>query len=571
MPDINIRIAGAAGQGLLSAGKFFGKTCVRAGYHVFGVQDSMSRIRGGHNYFQLRISDKPVKAVSEGVDLLVTLHPEDINSDFADLTGGALVLLDSETIKVKPDDTRVVDVKLKQIAKDAGGKPLYSNSVALGFLCGFFDIDITILNTLFSENFKEKATVKGNIDSALEGFKIGIKVRDSGNFKMPALKTLEAPSRMFVNGNEAAALGAISGGLKFISCYPMSPSTGIITYISHHDIKCGIIAEQAEDEIAAANQAVGASTAGVRSMTATSGGGMALMSETLSLCGIAEIPLVIVNCQRGGPGTGLPTRTEQSDLQFSVYTGHGEFPRAVLAPANAEDAFYLTAQAFNIADKYQIPVIVLSDQHIADSFYTVDIFKPEKIKFETSVASQDELPQAEDYKRYLITKSGISPRAIPGKGPHLVMNDSHEHTEDVHITEDSDVRVAMVQKRARKTLSLGDEFNLDIYGEESGDTVFTWGSTGDAVREAVISLKDQGINIKHIQMTQLWPFPAKQVEEAVKGSSRIFTIEGNSTGQLASIIKTETSIKEIDFAGKYDGRPFIVNELEIQLKKVVKS
>ncbi|MBN2801820.1 MAG: 2-oxoacid:acceptor oxidoreductase subunit alpha [Deltaproteobacteria bacterium] len=570
MVDINVRIAGAAGQGLLSAGKFLGKTCVRAGYHVFGVQDSMSRIRGGHNNFQLRISDHNVVALTKGIDVLVTLHPEDIENDFAQLKDKSIALLDSETIKVKPDDSRVIDVPFKKTAMKKGGKPIFSNSVAIGFVVGLLDLDISILNDLFNESFSKEDVAKGNIDSAAAGFELGQQAhKERGDF-LPGLKTVEAPSRMFLNGNEAAALGAIAAGMKFISCYPMSPSTGIITYISHHDTVCSVVVEQAEDEIAAVNQAVGASVAGVRAMTASSGGGMALMSETISLCGIAEIPLVIINCQRGGPGTGLPTRTEQSDLHFVIYTGHGEFPRAVFAPANAEEAFYLTAKAFNIADKYQIPVTVLSDQHIADSFYTVDKFDVDKIEYMTSVASKDDLFEDGSYKRYLITESGISPRAIPGMGPHLVMHDSHEHTEDAHITEDALVRNAMVEKRARKTANLSEDFSLDVYGNDKCETVFvSWGSTGDALRETVKILDSDGVKLKHIQMTELWPFPASQFEKAVEGSSRIIFVEGNSTGQLASIVKGQTKINDVEMILKYDGRPFNTDDLMTQLKGVL--
>ncbi|MBN2342926.1 MAG: 2-oxoacid:acceptor oxidoreductase subunit alpha [Deltaproteobacteria bacterium] len=567
MTDISIRLAGAAGQGLQSAGKLLGKACVRAGYHVFAVQDSMSRIRGGHNFFQFRICDTPVWAMKKQVDLLVTLDREGVESDISELKFDGIAILDNATLKADIQDSRVIDVPLRQIAMDTGKKPIFSTSAAMGFTFSVLGLDIELLTKQFTERFKDEAVAKANSDAAREGFAKA--VEHAG--KVGPLPTIaNAPKRLFLNGNEAAALGAISANMKFISCYPMSPSTGIITYIAGKEAECGIITEQAEDEIAAANQAVGASMAGVRAMTASSGGGMALMSETISLCGVAEVPLVIVNCQRGGPGTGLPTRTEQSDLLFSTFTGHGDFPRAVLAPTNAEEAFYLTAKAFNIADRYQIPVIVLSDQHIADSFFTVDPYNLDKVPTETSVVSTKTLEQMAEYKRYAITDSGISPRSYPGQSKHLMLTDSHEHYETGHIADDPVTRNAMVEKRGRKTAKLSASYTVQQNGSAEAETaVISWGSTGDTLKEAVSLLKNKGVHLNHVHLTEVWPFPTRQFEQAVEKSSRLIAVEGNATGQLAAIATQHTG-KKFELLPKYDGRPFIVEDLVDALQEVVK-
>ena len=567
MTDINIRLAGAAGQGLLSAGKLLGKACVRAGYHVFGVQDSESRIRAGHNFFQLRISDVPVWAMKKQVDLLVTLDREKMESDIEALHKDGIAIIDNATLKANIDDPRIIDVPLRQIAMETGKKPIYSNSAAVGFAFGVLGLDIELLNTLFRERFKDETISAGNIGAAAEGNTRG----KAHAGKLGSLPTIDgAPSRLFLNGNEAAALGALSANMKFISCYPMSPSTGIITYLANAEATAGIVTEQAEDEIAAVNQAVGASMAGVRAMTSTSGGGMALMSETISLCGISEVPLVIVNCQRGGPGTGLPTRQEQADLLFSTFTGHGDFPRAVLAATNAEDIFYITARAFNIADRYQIPVIVLSDQHIADSFFTVDQYNLDRIPTETSMISTRTLSEMAEYKRYAITDSGISPRAYPGQSKHLMLTDSHEHVETGHITDDPDIRKAMVEKRGRKTARLGATYNVQTSGTKDAEvTVVSWGSTGDTLSESVAILKERGVHLNHVHLTDIWPFPARQFLNAVEKSKRIISVEGNSTGQLAAIITQSTGIKP-EVMTKYDGRPFIVEDLTEAVLEVVK-
>jgi len=567
MIDINIRLAGAAGQGLLSAGKLLGKACVRAGYHVFGVQDSESRIRAGHNFFQLRISDVPVWAMKKQVDFLVTLDREKMESDIEALKEDGIAIIDNATLKANIDDPRIIDVPLRQIAMDTGKKPIYSNSAAVGFVFGVLGLDIELLNALFRERFKDETIQAGNIDAAADGHTRG----KAHAGKLGSLPTIDnSPSRLFLNGNEAAALGALSANMKFISCYPMSPSTGIITYLANAEATAGIVTEQAEDEIAAVNQAVGASMAGVRAMTSTSGGGMALMSETISLCGISEVPLVIVNCQRGGPGTGLPTRQEQADLLFSTFTGHGDFPRAVLAATNAEDIFYITARAFNIADRYQIPVIVLSDQHIADSFFTVDQYNLDRIPSETSLVSTKTLSQMTEYKRYAITDSGISPRAYPGQSQHLVLTDSHEHVETGHITDDVEIRKSMVEKRARKTARLSATYDVEVSGTKDAEVaVVSWGSTGDTLSETVAILKEQGVHLNHVHLTGIWPFPAKQFKAAIEKSKRIISVEGNNTGQLAAIITLSTGIKP-EVMPKYDGRPYIVEDLTEAVLEVVK-
>lgn len=567
MTDISIRIAGAAGQGLQSAGKLLGKACVRAGYHVFAVQDSMSRIRGGHNFFQFRIRNVPVWAMKKKVDLLVTLDKEGVESDLEDLKSDGVLILDNATLKTTVEDTRLIDVPLRKIAMDTGKKPIYSNSAALGYIFGLLELDIELLHQLFKERFKDEAIQAGNIGAASEGFNQA----QAQKVRVCSLPTVSgSKKRLFLNGNEAVALGAISANLKFISCYPMSPSTGIITYIASKETECGIITEQAEDEIAAANQAVGASMAGVRAMTSTSGGGMALMSETISLCGVAEVPLVIVNCQRGGPGTGLPTRTEQSDLLFSTFTGHGDFPRAVLAATNAEDAFYLTTKAFNIADRYQIPVVVLSDQHIADSFFTVDPYNLDKVPTETSLIPTKTLDKMDKYKRYAFTESGISPRAYPMQSKHLMLTDSHEHFESGHINDDAATRKAMVEKRARKTANLGATYSIQTNGNPAAEiAVVSWGSTGDPLKEAVALLKEKGIHLNHVHLTEIWPFPTKQFNEAIEKSSRLIAVEGNATGQLSAIITQHTG-KKLELLPKYDGRPFIVEDLADAISEVVK-
>jgi 2-oxoglutarate ferredoxin oxidoreductase subunit alpha len=351
----------------------------------------------------------------------------------------------------------------------------------------------------------------------------------------------------------------------------MSPSTYIITYLAKVEDKVGLVTEQAEDEIAAVNQAFGAAMAGVRSMTATSGGGMALMSETISLAGNAEVPLVIVDCQRPGPATGLPTRTDQSDLLFAIYTGHGEFARAVLAPGNAEQAFYNTARAFNLAETFQIPVIVLAEQYLSDSYYTVDPFDMGKVTRETSMLDDAAAEKLEVYKRYELTEDGVSHRLYPGQSKHLVLTDSHEHDETGHICEEADNRVKMVDKRLKRLGSVVATFDSpERLGNANAETVILgWGTSREPLVESVKSLTDKGLDVGLLCFNDLWPFPTEAAKQAVAHNPRLIAVEGNATAQLTQIFTQHIGRADIRTVLRYDGRPFLSDELTEQLEREV--
>jgi 2-oxoglutarate ferredoxin oxidoreductase subunit alpha len=320
----------------------------------------------------------------------------------------------------------------------------------------------------------------------------------------------------------------------------------------------GLVVMQPEDEIAAINMVIGASYAGVRAMTATSGGGFCLMVEGLGLAGMTETPIVVVDAQRPGPAIGLPTRTEQSDLQFILHAAHGEFPRAVLAPATIEDCFWLTIKAFNLAEKYQLPVILLTDQHLASSYATVEKFDLSKVTIERGLLFSVEQTSESEYKRHKITKSGISPRAFPGQEGTLVVTDSDEHDETGHLIEDAVTRTQMMQKRMRKLFSLKKEIAPpELYGPKKADTLLIgWGSTYGALHEAVDILRNEGASVNLLHLTELWPFPTEGVADALDNAQHSYVIENNATGQLARLIQAETGRKVSGKILKHDGRPF---------------
>ena len=363
-------------------------------------------------------------------------------------------------------------------------------------------------------------------------------------------------------------MGALAAGCKFLAAYPMTPSTPIIEFMAAHEADFNTVVLQPEDEIAAIHMALGASYAGVRAMTVTSGGGFSLMTEGLGLSGMTETPIVIILGQRAGPAIGLPTRTEQSDLQFAIHASHGEFPRVIFAPSTAENAFWLTIKAFNTAEKYQVPVILLTDHYLATSYFTVDKFDTSAIVIDRGLPlNEDEMGKLSEYKRHRITGSGISPRAFPALSQALVVTDSDEHNEEGHLIEDAGTRVKMMDKRLKKTSALRRDIAFPlIFGPRSaGITLVGWGSTFGPLQEASTSLRKKGININLLHFTEIWPFPTREVCNLLINSEKIYIIENNATGQFSDLFTSKTGLKVHSTILKYDGRPFtsdyIINEL----------
>lgn len=567
--DLTIKIAGEAGQGLQTIGQLLSKAFARKGFNVFANQVLQSRIRGGHNWFQIRVSDNRVLVPSDTVDILVALDKES-SSHTKELTNNSITIFDSTLAKIEAEKGLSLDLPLEKIAKDNGGNKLMSNTVAAAAVLGIVEYDINILFDLIRESFgdKGKDAAQVNIKIAQGGYDFTYR-KIKGN-KLPVLGSLSGAKKMLMSASEAVALGALASGCKFISAYPMSPSTGIMTYLASKENELGVVVEQSEDELASINIALGASYAGVRAMTASSGGGFALMVEGLSLLGMTETPLVIVDAQRPGPATGLPTRTAQEDLEYAIFSGHGEFPRAVLAPSTIEDAFYLAVKAFNLADKYQIPVIILSDQFLADSLLTIDTLDIDNIKIERNILSDEELKNIKDYKRYQITESGISPRALPGNPYSLVVVDSDEHDERGHITEDVDyVRPEMVKKRNRKNTGLLKEMQPPLrYGPEMLENVLIgWGSTYGALKEAVDILNSDKEKVSLIHFSEVWPLNKKYFDFLDKAKF-VCVAENNFRGQFAHLIAATAGKIIENKINKFNGLAFTAAEIVKEYKRL---
>ncbi len=543
---LNILIGGEAGQGLVTVGELLARSLVRSGYYIVVTQGYQSRIRGGHNTFAVRVSTGEIRAPQESVDLLIALNQETVQLHLDELSPQGLMVVDQEFDVPK-------DLCLKVPYKDLS-LPRYSNVAAsgvAGFLLGLQeDLIARLLDDLFGK--KDPNLAEQNRKVLSSAFRWCAGQKTSFRKLQPVLNP---PKRLMLNANEAIALGALSAGVRFCSFYPMTPSTSISLSLAARAEEMGLIVEQGEDEIAVINMAIGASFAGVPSMAATSGGGFALMVEGVSLAAMTETPVVIVVGQRPGPATGLPTRTEQADLEFVLHAGHGEFPRAIFAPGTVEDGFYLTRKAFELAEQYQGPVFILTDQFLADSFRAVTPFDIGNLP--QVHAGADPGSVSEPYKRYTLTETGISPRLLPGRSRHLVVVDSDEHTEEGHITEDLSIRTRMVQKRMNKLNGLRGEVTPPVYeGEDRQDLlIVSWGSTRGSVEEAAFRLREKTRRVATLHFSQVWPMAPEQFIGHLQDAGEVVCVEGNATGQLARLIRRESGFEIRKKILRYDGLP----------------
>lgn len=542
----------------------FEKLVQRSHYYVFTNKDYMSRIRGGHNFIQVRFGTEPVLGHETALDLIVALNEETVKIHLPKLREGGHVIGDFKSFSEGADSKEAIDIPLKALATETGNVRTLT-VVALGLLAKYFGLSREIAHKVLEERFKGLAAV--NQLAFDKGFEYG-----QVQHEMPEGK---AENQIVISGNEAIALGAIAGGLSFYAAYPMTPSTSVMDYLSEKQNAAKFVVEQAEDEIAGINMALGASFAGVRAMTGSSGGGVSLMTESLGLAGIMETPLVVINVQRPGPATGLPTRTEQSDLSFLLTASHGEIPRMIIAVRNPEDAFYQTARALNIADKYQMLVILMNDQYLADYTKTVKAFDFGKIAIERHIASADDLRDADIYKRYQLTEDGLSPRLLPGAvSGQIVITDSDEHDEFGHITESSEVRIAMMHKRMKRLDLLKKEVvqEPNRFGAENPEfTLVGWGSTEGPVAEAVELLNNSGYSVGALIFGDVFPLPEKSLMEAAAKGTVFVDVEQNYTGQLAKLIRQETGIKMDHALLKYDGRQISAMEIVNRFKEEVIS
>jgi 2-oxoglutarate ferredoxin oxidoreductase subunit alpha len=563
---VSIVLCGQAGQGIQTVESLLTRLFKLAGYNVFATKEYMSRVRGGANSTQIRIGSGPVRASVSRIDILIPLNKGALQRIEPRLSARTIILADKEAIGADFDPTRhrFFDVPFTRTATEIGNK-IYSNVVAVGTMAGLFGVELQTAGRYVEQFFSSKSgdVVQMNLAALKEGFQLGAALAESSGIKFDVIGDAGVRDQVLLSGAEAVALGAIAGGCNFIASYPMSPSTGVLAFLARHARDFGIVAEQAEDEIAAMNMGLGAWYAGARAMVTTSGGGFALMIEGLSLAGMLESPMVIHLGQRPGPATGLPTRTEQADLQLALYAGHGEFPRIIFAPGTIEDAFHLTCRAFDLADKYQVPVFVLTDQYLMDSYYSAAAPDLSPVKADRHIVRT-----GKDYQRYAFTESGVSPRGVPGFGEGLVVVDSDEHDTEGHITEDLDLRIRMVDKRLKKLEALREDIlPAELSGaEDYKSLIVCWGSTYHIAAEAVQKLGRDDVALLHFK--QVYPLP-EQTADYLRKARKIIVVENNATSQFGRLIRLHTGIDIKHRILKYNGLSFYVEELAGKLKDVL--
>jgi 2-oxoglutarate ferredoxin oxidoreductase subunit alpha len=565
-----IGIGGAAGQGVATPGDIFAKIFSRRGLHLNAYNAYQSIIRGGHTFLTIRTGPERVTNMGDRLDLLIPLNQDAMDRHLGLLTDCAACLYNSDAIKpgIAAAGVQLCPLPVAKLA-DITRNKVAQNTLAVGAGLSMMGIGFQALEEVLAEQFKKKgeAVVSENIGIARVGYDYA-----TANFRPFAWPLPMTGNRYAVlSGNIAMAMGGAAAGVKFYCAYPMSPSTGVLHWMAAHARKAGIMVRQVEDEIGVVNMAIGASHAGVRSMCATSGGGFALMSEGLGLSAMMETPVVVIDCQRAGPSTGVPTKTEQGDLWQMLGAAFGDYPRAIAAPLDIGDCFNIIPEIFNIADRFQCPGIVLCDLLLSEGRLSVD---PKDLDFVPVIDRGELITTASSgsngdgvYKRYKITESGISPRAVPGVPGHIHTAASDEHDEDGVLISDEFTnptkRRAMMEKRMRKAAGIETAVPPPVlWGPRDADvTLMGWGSTKGVIEEACEILTEQGISANQLQIRWLVPLHGEAILDILRGSRHTIIVENNYSGQFARYLRSETSLVPDGCIRKYDGEPFMPHHI----------
>lgn len=577
--QISWKVGGQQGEGIESTGEIFATAMNRQGYYLYGYRHFSSRIKGGHTNNKIRVSSKPVRAISDDLDILIAFDQETIEVNYHEMLEGSIIIADEKAKPQNPEDSKaqLVSLPFTGVAKELG-TALMKNMVAVGATCAVMDLDTKVFESLIKNLFGKKgeSVVDLNIQALNEGYRLMSEQMDDLQSEH-TLEPTDSEGHLFMIGNDAIGLGAVAAGVRFMAAYPITPASEIMEYMIDRLPALGGTVIQTEDEIAACTMAIGSNYAGVRSFTSSAGPGLSLMMESIGLSGMTETPLVIVNTQRGGPSTGLPTKQEQSDLMQMIYGTHGDIPKIVLAPTSASDAFYLTVEAFNLAEEYQCPVILLSDLQLSLGKQTVESLDYSKVEIRRGALVEGDLEKQEDkayFKRYALTDSGISPRILPGTKGGIHHVTGVEHDEEGKPSESAENRQKQMDKRMRKTaqLLIDEPVESNEKYEEADILYVGFISTAGAIEEAISRLDQQNVKVNHIQIRQLHPFPTDVVQEAFNKAKKVVVAEHNYQGQLSNIIKMNINHQnKIINQTKYDGTPFLPHEIEDKALEIVSN
>ncbi len=577
---MSVMIAGKAGDGVLFTGNVLAKIFQKHGWELATYRDFPSNIRGEPTNYTIRASLERIYGRADEVDVFLAFDCEAILKHSQEVAEGGILLCDGQDLmhvaSLKSKGKTFHRFPLKKLAQEHFKSELFKNMIALGALCHILGLDIGILEQVISEVFlkkKGKEIVEKNVRAIQLGCSQAREIVKPE--ELHPLDKRKNSDKILISGDEAIALGALSAGCRFFAAYPICPASEIWQWLAVYFSSFNGLVVQAEDEMAALNMALGSAYAGGRAMTSTSGPGASLMMEAFSLAGMAEIPVVVVHVQRAGPSTGMPTKTEQSDLNQWIFGSHGDFPRIVISPGTVEECFELTTEAFNLAEQYQCPVILLTEQSYGQNLYSVRKFDFSKVRIDRGrLLSQEELVRMKDYKRYEFTPNGISPRALPGMRNGLHMVESNEHDERGYRDEDPKNRIKMMEKRMKK-LHWGAKVMIppQTWGEKLAEIgIIGFGSTFGPIQEARIQLKRKGIKTKYLQMRTLWPFPSKQVETFASGCRHVFVVENNYSAQLSQLIRSqvEKSMKIRNIL-QYSGQTFRPKDISISIQKAIQE
>jgi 2-oxoglutarate/2-oxoacid ferredoxin oxidoreductase subunit alpha len=569
-----VSIGGAAGQGVATPGNILALIFARRGLYLNAYNAYQSIIRGGHTFLTIRTGPEPVTNMGDQIDLLITLNQDTMNRHLKLLGPGAAVIYNEDNIKpgTAPGGARLCPLPVSELSRNSRNK-VEQNTLAVAAAINMMGIGFQPLEDVLTQQFKKKgdAVVNENVEVARAAYQ-----HASANFQ-----PFERPVPMtdhpkaVLTGNMALAMGGAAAGVKFYCAYPMSPSTGVLHWMAAHARKAGIMVRQVEDEIGVINMAIGAAHAGCRAMCATSGGGFALMTEGLGMSAMIETPLVVIDVQRAGPSTGVPTKTEQGDLWQMLGAGHGDYPRVIAAPVDIGDCFKLIPEMFNLVDKFQCPGIVLTDLLLSEGTTALD---PEELNFNVEIDRGELITSAEQniangYKRYLFTDSGVSPRAIPGVPGHIHTVATDEHQEDGVLISDEFTnpikRREMMEKRQRKIAGIEAAVRApELIGPPDADvTLIGWGSTHGVIEEAVEMLNEVGIAANHLQIRWIVPLSGDRTLEILRNAKHTIIVENNYSGQFARYLRSETSFVPDGYIRKYDGEPFMPHHIVEAVKE----
>lgn len=580
--QLSWKVGGQQGEGIESTGEIFSIAMSRLGYYLYSYRHFSSRIKGGHTNNKIRVSTKPRRAVSDDLDILIAFDQETIDFNAHELREGGIIIADAKFNPTLPEGlkpVRMITVPLTQIAEELGTS-LMKNMVSIGASSAILGLPVESYRDIVEDMFLRKGekVVEKNMDAIRKGFDF---VNEIIGGQLPdfQLETADGKKRLFMIGNDAIGLGAVAAGCRFMPAYPITPASEIMEYLIKKLPKFGGTVIQTEDEIAAITMAIGANYGGVRTMTASAGPGLSLMMEAIGLAGMTETPVVIVDTQRGGPSTGLPTKQEQSDINAMIWGTHGEIPKVVMCPSTVEECFYDTVEAFNIAEEYQVPVILVTDLSLSLGKQTVEPFDYSRVQIRRGkLLTGQELPELEpngQFKRYEVTEDGVSPRPTPGQKHGLHHVTGVEHAESGRPSESAENRIAQMDKRLRKLNKLVETFPNPVLFEapynDADVLVVGINSVGGTIEEAKGRLEQEGLKVNHAQIRLVHPFPADVLKPYVDKAKHVVVVENNATGQIADLIKLNIgSAEKVKSVLKYDGNPFLPSDIYNEIKGLVK-